>query len=444
MREIARKLIHMAVGLGAFAVVYLGPLYSALGVSGLVLFNLFVLPRVGGRRLWRKDESRRGTATGIVLYPLVVLALLLVFWRRPEVAAAVWAVLAFGDGAAALAGRLIGGARLPWNPDKSWAGSLACWLFGAAGCAAALGWTMAHQGREIAPPFLIAVSALAALLAAWIESQPQGLDDNLTLPVLTAAFLWGALPSASYWTDIDPSRLLVSAAAGAVTTLGLALIAYLVKAIDVSGAVAGVVLGTVIATFLGARGLLVLAAFVALGSAATRIGYRRKARKRLAQEAGGRRGAGHAVANAGVAAVVAAFAATTPHAGIYLPAFAAALAAAAGDTLSSELGQLWGRRTVLITTWEPVRRGTDGGVSLAGTAAGLGGAAAIAALGWAVGFYPPATIAAVTLAGVAGTLADSLAGATLERRGLLDNHAVNLLNTLVGAGVAAGLAAGLS
>ena len=84
--------------------------------------------------------------------------------------------------------------------------------------------------------------------------------------------------------------------------------------------------------------------------------------------------------------------------------------------------------------------GTDGGISATGTLAGLTGAAAIAILGWALGFYPLLGIVVVSVAGILGTFADSLAGATLERGGLLDNHAVNVLCTLVGALTAAGMA----
>ncbi len=445
--ELLRKAIHIAVGLGAFAVVFLGAAYTALLAFSLLLFNVFVWPRLGGRGVWREQDARRGYALGIVLYPLVILILILVFWRRLEVVAAVWAILAFGDGMAAVAGRGLAGARwpgarpgtrLPWNPEKSWAGSLAFWLFGALGAASALWWTLAHQGRQESPGFLLAAAAVTALIAAWIESQPLELDDNLTVPFLSAGILWGLLQSEDYWTAAGAGPLLSAAGEGAAITLALAAVAWALSAIDLSGAVAGVLLGTTIHCFLGWRGLAVLAAFVALGSAATRLGYRYKARRGLAQAAGGRRSAGHAVANAGVASVLAVFAVTTPQVDIFLAAFAGAFAAAASDTLSSEIGQLRAGRTLLITSRQPVPPGTDGGVSLSGTAAGLAGALAIAVLGRTLGFFPWPAVAWVTLAGLLGSLADSLAGATLERRGLLDNHAVNVLNTLVGALAAGG------
>ena len=117
--ELLRKAIHTAVGLGAFAVVFLGPFHTALLAFGLLLFNAAVWPWLGGRAVWREEDARRGVAVGIVLYPLVLLALVFVFWHRLEVVAGVWAILAFGDGMAAIAGTVLGRARLPWNPAPS-------------------------------------------------------------------------------------------------------------------------------------------------------------------------------------------------------------------------------------------------------------------------------------------------------------------------------------
>ncbi len=443
-REIPRKLIHIAFGFLAFAVAFLGPLGSALMAASAVAFNAFVLPRVGGRLLWRADELERGRSVGILLYPVSVLVLVLVFRQRLEVAAAAWGILAFGDGMAALVGSTLGGRRLPWNRRKSWLGSLSYWVFGGLGAAALLGWTLTHQASPppVSWPFLAAAAAVAAAISAGLESQPQGLDDNLGVPLVTGLVLFGLMSSEGYWTsEIESAALLTAVVTGLGVNLALGVLALKARSIDVSGVVAGTAVGTAIYAFLGWRGFLLLGAFFVLGTGATKLGYRRKAELGLAQESGGRRSARHAVANAGVAAAAAVFAATTPHAELYLPAFAAAFAAAAADTLESEIGQLWGRRTVLLTTFEPVPRGTDGAVSFAGTAAGIAGAALVAVLGWAVGFYSLAGVVVVTVAGFTGSVCDSLLGATLERRGLLDNEAVNFSSTLAAALTGAGLTA---
>jgi uncharacterized protein (TIGR00297 family) len=90
-----------------------------------------------------------------------------------------------------------------------------------------------------------------------------------------------------------------------------------------------------------------------------------------------------------------------------------------------------------------VPRGTDGAVSLEGTLAGIGAALLVGAAGAAAGLYPAAGVAAVVVAAFVATTLESIVGATLEQRGLLDNDAVNFLNSLAGALLAAGLGAAL-
>jgi uncharacterized protein (TIGR00297 family) len=117
----------------------------------------------------------------------------------------------------------------------------------------------------------------------------------------------------------------------------------------------------------------------------------------------------------------------------------AALAEAAADTISSEVGQVLGGRPRMITTLRTVEPGTDGAVSLIGTLAGVV-AAAIVSLAGALALSGGPTMFWIAAAGgFFGLFFDSLLGATLERRGWLNNDAVNFLSTASAAGFALGM-----
>lgn len=437
--EIARKSVHMAVGALAFAVRPLGPFWSVVAALGAIVHNAFLFPLYGGRKLWRAGETERGMALGIVLYPVAVLLLLLLFWTRLEVAAATWGILAFGDGMAGVVGQAVGaGNPLPWNPRKSWAGSLAYLVFGGAAAFALLQWTA--PGRY-STGFALAIAFAVAAFAAALESQAQGLDDNLGVPLVTGLALFCATLTDGGWGVVAAPEFGRRLAIGLAVNLALAAAAYAARGVSVAGAATGVVLGTAIWAFADWRGFALLFAFFVLGTMATRLGYERKARAGIAQEKGGRRGPGNALSKTTVPALCALFAATTGEPRLFLLALAGAFATAAADTVSSEVGKAFGRRTFLITTLRPVPRGTDGAVSLEGTLAGVAASLLVGGIGWACALYPPAGVGVVAAAALVATTLESLVGATLEKRGLLDNDAVNFLCSLTGALAAAGFGA---
>jgi uncharacterized protein (TIGR00297 family) len=122
----------------------------------------------------------------------------------------------------------------------------------------------------------------------------------------------------------------------------------------------------------------------------------------------------------------------------------AALAEAAADTVSSELGQMLSGHPRMITTFRKAEPGTDGAISLVGTMAGVVAAALVAASGtWALngGWL---MLAISWSGGVFGLFFDSLLGATLERRGWINNDAVNFLSTASAAAFALALLAVIS
>jgi uncharacterized protein (TIGR00297 family) len=111
----------------------------------------------------------------------------------------------------------------------------------------------------------------------------------------------------------------------------------------------------------------------------------------------------------------------------------AAMVEATADTVSSEIGQAFGGRPVMLLTLQHVDPGTDGAVSLLGSMAGIMGGALVAAIGmWALRLR--ASQAAIALfAGICGLFFDSFLGATVERRGWLGNDIVNFISTVFAA-----------
>ncbi|HEY7403657.1 MAG TPA: DUF92 domain-containing protein [Candidatus Angelobacter sp.] len=224
---------------------------------------------------------------------------------------------------------------------------------------------------------------------------------------------------------LSESRFLTALA----ITIVFALLAWFAGGVNLSGALAGSAVAFVMSVRDLRMFLALLMVFV-VTLAATRVGYVRKQQLRAAEPAGGRTAA-QAMANLGVAALVVAIA----PAGWPVLALAA-LAEAAADTGSSEIGMAFPGKTILITTLKPVPPGTDGGISLVGTVAAILAAAAVAMVGVVSHLVPATAAVPVIAAGFFGTLFDSLLGAIFERRGLLDNDLVNLFSTAATAGVA--------
>ena len=196
------------------------------------------------------------------------------------------------------------------------------------------------------------------------------------------------------------------------------------------------ILGTLLWGSLGWRGWLAVVAYLALGSLVTRLGFARKQASGLAEGRGGRRGPENVWGSALVGCLLALFSTRLPSAApALLLGFAASFAAKLADTFGSEIGKRWGRHTVLITSLRPVPPGTEGAISLEGTAASLVGSALMAAVMLALGLITglPAWLL-VSGVGLLATLLESLLGATLQSRwSWLSNELVNGLQTLAAA-----------
>ena len=285
---------------------------------------------------------------------------------------------------------------------------------------------------------------MAAAVAAAVETVPIRLDDNLSVPLIAASALWTM--------SMVSADLLAATAAALPAVLAYALPAnaavafagYRARTVSVSGAVAGALIGTIIFACAGWQGWLLLLVCFFCAAATSRMGVRRKTLLGIAEEHGGRRGAGNAIANTGVAMVAAVLAALSYGHGAGLLGMTAALVAGASDTIASEIGKAWGTHTWALLPPRPVRAGTSGAMSVEGTAAGFLGAAALTALAIALGLVSRAELLPIVAGATAGALAESLLAASLEGPGVLNNDALNLINTALAAYVAVSIAGLLS
>lgn len=254
---------------------------------------------------------------------------------------------------------------------------------------------------------------------------------------------------------------------GLVLAGAIALVARRAGSLSTSGALAAACVGTVCAAAGAGWGVLLIVYFVA-ASLLTRYGRREKERLTNGVVAkGGARDATQVIANGGIYAACLVVAAFSPGRIATVMHFEAlgALAASSADTWATEIGTLYGGTPRALFTFKRVAPGTSGGISVVGTVAMLAGAAFIAVCARLLGL--PSVPLAVGIGGIAGAIADSVLGATLQERrwcstcstvseqrvhtcgtattrvggvAWLNNDTVNLLSSVIGGAVAALLA----
>ncbi len=211
-------------------------------------------------------------------------------------------------------------------------------------------------------------------------------------------------------------------------------------------------LGVLIWGTLGWQGYIVVMFYFLVGSLVTRIGMAEKEAEGIAEKRSGARGPENVWGSAltGTLCALGAWIINsqllplpvppsplpTPHS-LLLLGYVASFSTKLSDTCASEVGKAYGKSTFLITTLQPVPRGTEGAVSLEGTLAGMMASIAIAFIGWSVGLIDLFGVLWCVLAAFIATNLESVIGATLQSKYTwLTNELVNILNTLIGAFVA--------
>jgi uncharacterized protein (TIGR00297 family) len=225
--------------------------------------------------------------------------------------------------------------------------------------------------------------------------------------------------------------------------LGLAAVAPK-KLLTPAGLAHAWVLGVLIWGCLGWQGYALVMFYFLVGSGVTFIGKAQKEELGIAEARSGARGPGNVWGSAltgTLCALGVLYLSTQGKHREWIPllllGFVASFCTKLSDTCGTEIGKAYGQRTFLITTLQPVPRGTEGAVSLEGTLAGVVGSLAIALVGWMVGLIGPIGIVFCVIAAFIATTVESLIGATIEDKiPFLTHDVVNILNTLIGAIVA--------
>lgn len=218
--------------------------------------------------------------------------------------------------------------------------------------------------------------------------------------------------------------MLVQLMIGFFLAVLIALAAWRVRSLSRSGAVAAAGLGTVVFGLGGLPWSVLLLGFFISSSGLSRLAARRKQALNEKFSKGSQRDAAQVMANGGISGLFVLLHLVFPESVWPWLAFAGTLAAVNADTWATELGVLSHSTPRLITNGQTVERGTSGGITFTGTLAAAAGAAFIgllALLVWDAARWSPLTLQRsglvlllVTLGGLAGSLIDSLLGATLQ------------------------------
>jgi uncharacterized protein (TIGR00297 family) len=201
---------------------------------------------------------------------------------------------------------------------------------------------------------------------------------------------------------------------GLAVVIGLA--GWAAGSLSISGALAAMMIGTLIFGFGGLPWAALLLTFFISSSLLSRLFSGKKILLAEKFEKGSRRDWGQVFANGGAGAFLAVIALLFPQQTWPWLAFAGTMATVNADTWATEIGVLSAKLPRLITNGKQVPTGTSGGITLTGTLATCLGGAVIGLVGWLVqsSYAAGAYLVAVTLAGLAGSLVDSLLGATIQ------------------------------
>ena len=267
------------------------------------------------------------------------------------------------------------------------------------------------------------VAITGVVVALTLHSALGERNDKVLIETLGVAMTMLLFYEIDFYVNI---MLLVTAV---VIAFAFGYFSYRLKAADLSGIFAAILLGILLIVFADVRWFLIMLAFFIMGSAMTRYRYDTKTEMGVAEGHGGARGYFNVFANglAGAAAAVLYGITGDP---VFAAFYLGSVGCATADTLASEVG-VTGGTPRMITTLRQVPCGTNGGVTLKGEVAGTAGALVLGCVAYLLGVADLSLLIITVLAGFVGTNIDSLIGALWENKGVFGNAGTNFLATLL-------------
>jgi uncharacterized protein (TIGR00297 family) len=439
-----RKIVHIMIGL----IVSISPLIFRSNYPAIMLAIIFSVLNLLALKfgLLQGMHSISRKSFGTIYFPLAFLILSIFWWNRPITIVVAMSLMTFADTFAAVAGEKIRNVRnyVIWTDKKSIEGSVVMYLTSFT-LVFIITFLFSHYTAYMSTypiTLIVMLAGLIAVVATISESISKYGSDNLSVPIISAIIF------DQFFVSIAYNQLFAFLAWG-VISLVLLWGAFKQKALSIDGTITAYLIGLIIFGAGGIQWILPLIAFFILSSLISK--FRRKAEKKYS-----RRNIYQVLANGGVPTIIALlhFYFQLPHAYVF---YLSAIAAATADTWATEIGFFSRIVPVNILTWKSVKRGDSGGITILGTFGSFAGAAAIAGCGLIFGLSASHFLI-VTLAGFAGSLVDSVLGASVQGiyncpvcedltekrihchqetqliKGQLwiDNNMVNLLNTVSG------------
>ena len=205
-----------------------------------------------------------------------------------------------------------------------------------------------------------------------------------------------------------------------------------------TGWISAGVLGSILWGCLSWQGWLSVVFYLLFGSLVTKIGYKFKRQKGIAEKRGGRRGPENVLGSAATGLFFAVMVKLNfANLLFYQIGFAASFAAKLADTFGSEIGKRFGENTYLITSFRKVDRGTEGGVSLEGTIASALGAIVMSSTMLTLSIITTNhQFVIVSISGFLATISESIIGAKFQEKYKLSNELVNAIQTSIASTIA--------